>query len=62
MMTWLIAAGGTMHIVAGGLEAFMLVLHGDPGFGAMLAQSGLPVLIGISSAGRPCLRCSLMLR
>lgn len=46
MMTWLIAAGGMMHIVAGGVEAFMLVLHGDLGWGAMLAQFGLPVLIG----------------
>ncbi len=46
MMTWLIAAGGLMHIVAGSVEAFMLLLHGDFGASAMLAQFGLPVLIG----------------
>jgi formate/nitrite transporter FocA (FNT family) len=46
MMTWLIAAGGFMHIVAGSVEAFMLVLHGDVGWGAILLHFGLPVLIG----------------
>ncbi|MGO9388745.1 formate/nitrite transporter family protein [Rhodoblastus sp.] len=46
MMTWLIVAGGLMHIVAGGVEAFMLVLDGAVGWGAMLAQFGLPVLFG----------------
>ncbi len=46
MMTWLIAAGGFMHIVAGGVEAFMLVLHGDVTWLAMLLDFGAPVLIG----------------
>jgi formate/nitrite transporter FocA (FNT family) len=46
MMTWLIAAGDFMHIVAGSVEAFMLVLHGDVGWGAMLFDFGAPVLIG----------------
>lgn len=46
MMTWLIAAGGFMHIVAGGVEAFMLILHGDAGWMQMLSSFGLPALIG----------------
>jgi formate/nitrite transporter FocA (FNT family) len=46
MMTWLISAGGFMHIVAGSVEAFMLVLSGGLGWGPMLWQFGLPVLIG----------------
>jgi len=46
MMTWLIAAGGFMHIVAGSVEAFMLVLHGDMGWFAMLLDFTAPVLIG----------------
>ncbi len=46
MMTWLIAAGGFMHIVAGGVEAFLLILHGDAGWRDMLLQFGLPVLLG----------------
>ena len=46
MMTWLIAAGGFMHIVAGAVEAFLLVLHGDAGWLQMLWSFGLPVLIG----------------
>jgi formate/nitrite transporter FocA (FNT family) len=46
MMTWLISAGGFMHIVAGSVEAFMLVLHGDMGWFAMLLDFTAPVLIG----------------
>jgi formate/nitrite transporter FocA (FNT family) len=46
MMTWLISAGGFMHIVAGSVEAFMLVLNGQLGFFPMLQQFELPVLIG----------------
>ncbi len=46
MMTWLIAAGGFMHIVAGSVEAFLLILHGDAGALGMLLHFGLPVLIG----------------
>ncbi len=46
MMTWLIAADGFMHIVAGGVDAFMLILHGDAGWLQMLASFGLPALIG----------------
>jgi formate/nitrite transporter FocA (FNT family) len=46
LMTWLIAAGGFMHVVAGSLEAFMLVLNGGIGVGTMLGDFFVPVLIG----------------
>ncbi len=46
MMTWLISVGGFMHIIAGSMEAFMLVLNGDTGPGAMLVNFFIPVLIG----------------
>ena len=46
VMTWLIAAGGFMHVVAGSMEAFMLALNGGLGFWAMLGDFFLPVLIG----------------
>ena len=46
LMTYLIAAGGFMHIVAGSVEAFMLVLHGDLTWWAMVADFFVPVLIG----------------
>jgi len=45
-MTWLIAAGGFTHVVAGSMEAFMLALNGGLGFWAMLGDFFLPVLIG----------------
>ena len=45
-MTWLIAAGGFTHVVAGSLEAFMLALNGGLGFWAMLGDFFVPVLIG----------------
>ncbi len=46
LMTYLIAAGGFMHIVAGSIEAFLLALHGDLGVWPMLADFFAPVLIG----------------
>jgi len=46
MMTWLIAAGGFTHVVAGSMEAFMLALNGGIGFWAMLGDFFVPVLIG----------------
>ena len=53
-MTYLIAAGGFMHIVAGSVEAFLLVLHGDFAPGAMAAGFILPVLAGnIVGGGEP---------
>jgi formate/nitrite transporter FocA (FNT family) len=46
MMTYLISAGGFMHIVAGSMEAYMLVLNGSMGAWAMLTGFMLPVLFG----------------
>jgi formate/nitrite transporter FocA (FNT family) len=46
VMTWLIAAGGFTHVVAGSMEAFMLALNGGLGFWAMLGYFFVPVLIG----------------
>jgi formate-nitrite transporter family protein len=46
LMTYLISAAGFMHIVAGSMEAFMLVLNGDIGLGPMLGDFFIPVLIG----------------
>jgi formate/nitrite transporter FocA (FNT family) len=46
LMTWLISAGGFMHIVAGSVEAFLLVLNGQMPALAMLTQFVVPVLIG----------------
>ena len=46
VMTWLIAAGGFMHVVAGSMEAFMLAFNGSLGFWAMLGDFLVPVLIG----------------
>jgi len=46
LMTWLLAVGGFMHVVAGSMEAFMLVLNGDLGWWALLGQFFVPVLIG----------------
>ncbi|MBV8752263.1 MAG: formate/nitrite transporter family protein [Hyphomicrobiales bacterium] len=46
LMTYLIAAGGFMHIVAGSVEAFLLVLNGGMSWHAMLTDFFIPVLIG----------------
>jgi formate-nitrite transporter family protein len=46
LMTWLLAVGGFMHVVAGSMEAFMLALNGDLGWWALLGQFFVPVLIG----------------
>ncbi|HEY1328653.1 MAG TPA: formate/nitrite transporter family protein [Casimicrobiaceae bacterium] len=46
LMTWLIAAGGFAHIVAGSVEAFMLVANGQLGVGSMLVDFTVPVLLG----------------
>ncbi len=46
LMSWLISAGGFMHVVAGSMEAFMLLLSGGLGFWDMIADFFLPVLIG----------------
>jgi formate/nitrite transporter FocA (FNT family) len=46
VMTWLIAAGGFTHVVAGSMEAFVLAFNGGIGFWAMLGDFFVPVLIG----------------
>lgn len=46
LMTSLIAAGGFAHIVAGSVEAFLLVLDGQIGLGTMLMNFTVPVLLG----------------
>jgi formate/nitrite transporter FocA (FNT family) len=46
VVTYLIAIGGFVHIVAGGVEAFMLVVTGQLGFGQMLVGFTIPALCG----------------
>lgn len=46
IITYLIAAAGFMHIVAGSVEAFFLVLNGDLGVVPMVTYFFVPVLIG----------------
>jgi formate/nitrite transporter FocA (FNT family) len=46
MMTWLIAVGGFTHIVAGSMEAYMLMIAGDWPWWTVLGQFMVPVLIG----------------
>ena len=46
LMTYLIGVGGFAHIVAGSMEAFMLLLQGELGGWQMLGSFTLPVLLG----------------
>jgi formate/nitrite transporter FocA (FNT family) len=46
LMTYLIAAGEFMHIVAGSVEAFLLVVNGELGIWAMVTGFTIPVLLG----------------
>jgi formate-nitrite transporter family protein len=46
LMTWMISVAGFAHVVAGSIEAFMLVLNGQMGVWPMLADFFAPVLIG----------------
>ncbi len=46
LMTWLIAVGGFTHVVAGSMEAYLLVLSGSWAWWQMLVQFMAPVLIG----------------
>ena len=46
VMTYLIAIAGFAHVVAGSIEAFMLVLNGQMGVWPMLADFFAPVLTG----------------
>lgn len=51
LMTWLIAVGGFTHIVAGSMEANLLMLSGDWAWWQMLLQFFIPVLIGNITGG-----------
>jgi formate-nitrite transporter family protein len=46
LMTYLIAVGGFQHIVAGSVEAFLLVINGQLGLAHMIAYFVAPVLLG----------------
>ena len=46
LMSYLIALADAAHIVAGSVEAFLLVVNGELGVGAMLGGFTLPVLLG----------------
>ena len=46
MMTYLITAGGFVHIIAGSMSAFLLVLNGEASWLWMLTHFTLPVLFG----------------
>src|SRR5262249_43060680 len=46
LMTYVIAAGGFTHIVAGSVEAFLLVVNGELGVWSMFTGFTLPVLLG----------------
>ena len=46
LMTYLIGVGGFQHIVAGSVEAFLLVANGQLGLGHMLVSFAAPVLLG----------------
>ena len=51
LMTWLIAIGGFTHIVAGSMEAYLLVLAGDWAWSQMISDFMAPVLIGNITGG-----------
>jgi len=46
LMTYLIAVGSFVHIVAGSVEGFLLVMNGQLGLGAMLWDFVVPALLG----------------
>lgn len=46
LMTYLVAIAGSAHIVAGSVEAFLLVFAGELGVGEMLLRFAIPVLAG----------------
>ena len=46
LMTWLIAIGGFTHIVAGSMEAYLLLLAGDWAWWQMVGEFMVPVLVG----------------
>lgn len=46
LMTYIIAAGSFTHVIAGSVEAFLLVLNSELSLPAMILQFFLPVLLG----------------
>lgn len=46
LISWLIAAGGFTHVIAGSSEAFLLMLHGEISLVAVLGDHLLPILLG----------------
>ena len=46
LLTWLISAGGFVHIVAGGVEAFLLVANGELSIVRMVVDFLIPALLG----------------
>jgi formate/nitrite transporter FocA (FNT family) len=46
LMTYLIATGGFVHIIAGSMDAFLLVLNGDASWLWMLTQFTIATLLG----------------
>ncbi len=46
LVTWVIAIGDLTHIVAGGVEALLLLLAGELSFGDFLWRFGVPVFLG----------------
>ncbi|RAI42850.1 formate/nitrite transporter family protein [Rhodoplanes roseus] len=46
LMTWLIAVGEYTHIVAGSMEAFLLVMNGELELWRMVVDFTVPVLLG----------------
>src|SRR6185312_15149754 len=46
LMTWLIAVGGFTHVVAGSMEAYLLVLAGDWEWWRFATDFFAPVLLG----------------
>ena len=46
LVTWVIAAGGFTHIVAGSMEAYLLVIAGEWQWSRMIGEFMIPVLIG----------------
>lgn len=46
LMTYLISLGGFTHIIAGSVEAFLLIFNGQLGLLAMIGNFTIPVLLG----------------
>jgi formate/nitrite transporter FocA (FNT family) len=51
LMTYLIAAGGFVHIIAGSMSAFLLVFNGDASWLWALGHFTIPALLGNIAGG-----------